>query len=537
MKPTKKIYANKNDSCAVIVHKIISLEVDEFILYLPKNSIIAENPKNFKLLKREVTTVKKKVIIESVDNNILEMASASGLEIMDGLFGRSSSSRRALMDIVPTKSKLESTTENKKHFFKKNKISSFHKSINKIEEETEKLTSAISETEEIAEENPRRQFSFKKTGLILAFSAGLALAGYWAFFILPSVEILIERQKADWSFSGDVIASTQATAVSKEGSVIPAQIFTISKNSIGSFPASGTERVSQRARGTVTIWNAHSRSPQILARNTRFATLDGRIYRTISAVTVPGARISAGEIQPSSIDAEVIADIAGEAHNIGPVARLRIPGFQGTPRYTGFYGEFKTGASGGFIGEIKVPTESDISQAKEEVATKVRDAIRSSITMTIPPELKIIENAITYTITREGVTGDVNEQGEFTYGVIMEAKVPAFRENDIIALMAQKFHESNANSYDLISQNLSYTSAPTINLVAGHISIPLEFTGSWARSFDPGAFKTKILGMNSHYLREAVFSIPGVSNAQVNFSPFWVNSVPQDPARVRINLN
>ena len=537
MKSTKKIYANKNDSCAVIVHKIISLEVDEFILYIPKNSIIAENPKNFKLLKREATTVKKKIIIESVDSNILEMASASGLEIMDGLFGRSSFSRRALIDIVPTKSNLGSVTKNKKQLFKNDKNSSFSKSIDKVEEKAEKLTSAISETLETTEETPRRRFPFKKIGLMLVFGTGLTLAGYWAFFILPSVEISIERQKTDWSFSGNVIASTQATAVSKEESIIPAQIFTVSKNSIGSFPASGIERVDQRARGIITVWNAHSRSPQLLVRNTRFATLDGRVYRTTSAVTVPGARISAGEIQPSSINVEVIADIAGEAHNIGPVARLRIPGFEGTPRYAGFYGEFKTGASGGFVGERRVPTANDISQAKEEVTIKVKVAIKSSITMTIPPELKIIENAITYTITREGVTGDVNEQGEFTYGVIMEAKVPAFRENDIIALMVKKFHENNADIYDIVSKNLSYTSAPTINLVAGYISIPIEFTSSWARSFDIEAFKTNILDMNAQSLREAIFAIPGVSNSQVNFSPFWVNSVPQDPARVRINLN
>jgi len=536
MKSVKKIYANKNDSCAAVVHKIISLEVDELILYLPKNSIIAENPKNFKLLKREVTAVRKKVIIESVDSSILEMASAAGFEIIGGLFGRSPFSRRALMDIVPTKSKLESITENKKQLFKNDKNSSFSKSTDKTEE-TKKLTSSISETVKATEEASHHRFSFKKIGLILVFGAGLILAGYWVFFVLPSVDISIERQKTDWSFSGNIVASTEETTVSKERSIIPAQIFTVSKNNIGSFPASSVERVEQRARGIITVWNAHSRSSQLLVRNTRFATLDGRIYRTTSAVTVPGAKVSAGAIQPSSIEVEVVADIAGEAHNIGPVARLRIPGFQGTPRYTGFYGEFKIGASGGFIGERKVPTANDISQAKEKVTNKVRNAIKSSITMTIPPELKIIEDAITYTITREGVTGEVNEQGEFTYGVIMEAKIPAFRENDIIALMAKKFHENNTDVYDIVSKNLLYTSAPTINLVAGHISIPIEFTSFWARSFDINSFKTKILGMNAQSLREAIFAIPGISNSQVNFSPFWLNSVPRDPVRVRINLN
>jgi len=540
MKPAKKIYANKSDSCAVIVHKVISVEVDEIILYLPKNSIIAENPKNFKLLKREATTVRKKVIIESVDSSILEMASASGLEIINGLFGRSPSSRRALMDIVPAKSKSESPVDNRgkgKKVLKETQNPSMRQSADNIEEKVEELSSTIPETFGVAEETPRRWFSFKKIGLIFAFGAGLTLAGYLAFFVLPSVEISIERQKTNWSFSGNVVASTEETTVSKDGSMIPAQIFTIPKNSVGSFSASGTERVERRARGIVTVWNAHSSAPQLLVRNTRFATLDGRVYRTTSAITVPGARMSAGVIQPSSIEVEVVADIAGEMHNIGPVARLSIPGFQGTPRHAGFYGEFKIGASGGFIGEMKVPTENDINQARESVTTKVRTAIKSAVVMTIPPELKIIEDAIVYTITREGVTSDVNEQGEFTYGVIMEAKVPAFRESDLIALMTKKFQENNPNTHDLVSKNLSYTAMPVVNLAVGRVSIPLEFTGSWARSLDIETFKTKILGMNAQSLREAVFAIPGVINSEINFSPFWVSSVPQDPARVKIHLN
>ena len=540
MKPAKKIYANKSDSCAVIVHKVISVEVDEIILYLPKNSVIAENPKNFKLLKREATTVRKKVIIESVDNSILKMASASGLEIIDGLFGRSRSSKRALMDIVPAKAKSESPVDNRdrgKKVLKETQNSSMRQSVDNIEEKVEELSSAISETFGIAEEAPSRWFSFKKIGLIFAFGAGLTLAGYLAFFIFPSVEILIERQKTNWSFLGNVVASTEATTVSRDDSMIPAQIFTIPKNSVGSFPASGTERVERRARGIVTIWNAHSSAPQLLVRNTRFSTLDGRVYRTTSAITVPGARMSAGVIQPSSIEIEVVAAIAGEAHNIGPVARLSIPGFQGIPRYAGFYGEFKTGASGGFIGEIKVPTESDINKARENITAKVRTAIKSAVAMTIPPELKIIEDAIVYKTIKGEVTSDVNEQGEFTYGVMMEAKVPAFRESDLIALMTKKFQENNPDAHDLVSKNLSYTAMPVVNLAVGRVSIPLEFTSSWAKSLDIETFKTKTLGMNTQSLRKAVFAIPGVINAEVNFSPFWVSSVPQDPARIKIHLN
>ena len=59
--------------------------------------------------------------------------------------------------------------------------------------------------------------------------------------------------------------------------------------------------------------------------------------------------------------------------------------------------------------------------------------------MTIPPEFKIIEKAISYRTVKEGVTSDDDGKGEFSYGMIIEAKVPAYKENDLITLMEEKF--------------------------------------------------------------------------------------------------
>lgn len=537
-KPAKKIYANKNDSCATVVHKVLSSGPDEFILYLPKGAIISETPKNFKLLKREASAVGKKIIIESVDSEILQMASAAGFEIMDGIFNRSSHSKVSLMDIMPAKSKIESLAEeNRELREEERKEVSLENTSAEIETRKNIEEGIIGEKTEYSETAPRSKSVLKRISYAAIFVAIIAVIWYLGFFILPSAEISVERKKADWSFSGTVIASTSSVDISGKNLTIPAQIFVVSKNGIYSFPASGSETVQKKAAGTITIYNAYSSEKQPLVKNTRFVTPEGKVYRITSAVTVPGAKISEGKIQASSVQAEVIADAPGDSYNTGPVAKLRIPGFQGSPKYDGFYGEFKTDISGGFVGEMKVPTKEDIESAKSEVATKVDASVKAAIAMTIPPEFKIIEKAISYRTVKEGVTSDDDGKGEFSYGMIIEAKVPAYKENDLITLMEEKFKEENTDPYDLISKELSYPLEPTANFSAGRISIPLEFSGKWARSFDPEAFRAGILGASEESLKSAIFAIPGVLSAKADLWPFWVTSVPNNPDKIEININ
>ncbi|MCK9187304.1 MAG: hypothetical protein PHS16_00445 [Candidatus Colwellbacteria bacterium] len=523
-KTAKKIYANKKDSCASVVHKVISSGMDELVLYLPKNALISENIKNFKLLKREASAVGKKVIIESVDGDILEMAATCGFDVVDGIFNRS---KMPLMDIMPAKSKLESIAPE----------------INDLDSEDEDRGEGEDENEdeynETIPEKEVKKSSFKKAGLAFSFIVGLAAVVYVAFFVLPSAEISIERKKVEWSYSGDVVASISSPSISAEEAVIPAQVFNISKNGVYSFPASGSEIVENKATATITIYNAYSSEKQPLVKTTRFVTPEGKIYRITSSVTVPGAKISEGKIIPSSIDVEAVADSPGEGYNTGPIAKLLIPGFHGSPKYDGFYGEMKTGASGGFVGELSVPTEEDIEKAKEEVEKKVREALDYEIAVSMPPGFKVFDGSSSITITKEGVVSKADgseSKGEFSYGMMIEAEIIAFSEDDLISLMSSKFEKDNPELYELISKNISYAD-PLIDLESGKISIPTKFSGIWARSFDPVSFKSDIIGDSEQALKSAIFGIPGVLSAKADLWPFWVRSVPNNPSKVNIKVN
>ena len=174
-----------------------------------------------------------------------------------------------------------------------------------------------------------------------------------AFF--DHADITINFKQTPWSYQNNFTASKNAVGINPSNNTIPAQVFTSTKNVTESFPGSSVQQVSQKAQGTITIYNAYGASSQELVATTRFLTPDGKIFRITQNVTVPGETKTAnGTLAPSSITAPIVADQAGPDYNVGPVAKLSIPGFDSNSALeAGFYGVITASTTGGFIGTAR----------------------------------------------------------------------------------------------------------------------------------------------------------------------------------------
>src|SRR3989344_3917354 len=93
----EKITVNKRDEAAEVVEKIIDSTADEIILSVPRFSKLTDSLSNFHLIRREAELLRKKVIIESVDDKAIELASLSKLESVNPFFTKS---RRGISDIT-----------------------------------------------------------------------------------------------------------------------------------------------------------------------------------------------------------------------------------------------------------------------------------------------------------------------------------------------------------------------------------------------------------------------------------------------------
>lgn len=570
----KKILIGKRDTAAEVVGKILNEEEADVVIVIPRNALLKESAGGFELIKREAAEAGKNISLESVDEVVLAMAKAIGLDAVHPLFsggGRGSS----LTDIIPKTAErkieikrkeddafgavaadlggkpLRAKEEARTGLIKKSKksVGEAIKLENDMDEipPKEKTASAhpkpagigpeISFGEDVSSEFPPAKKKRPSWKLILVVILPIAAVIGIAWIVtsyFSRVQITINFNKTPWIYEKSFLADKAVSKIIADKNILQAEVFVPpQKNIVEIFKASSIKTVSAKASGKITIYNAYSSVPQSLVATTRFVAPDGKVFRLNQKVTVPGALIKNGKITPSSIMADISADQAGPDYNVGPIPKLTIPGFKGSPKYDGFYGEITGSLSGGFIGQRGVPTPDDISGAKDKVTNDLRAALSSSsILINYPPGFKILDGAIQLAVTKLTVGENTEDKSNFT--VFGEASVKAigFRESDLKSFLLLLAKKDNPDTvFDKLELTYGDVSPDFKN---EKLSFSLKAQGVLKPDFPTSDFRGKILSRSIGDVRSLVSGIGGLSSAKVSVWPFWLREAPADPKKVDI---
>lgn len=383
--------------------------------------------------------------------------------------------------------------------------------------------------------------SFKKYAVLLIILVFLGGTAYAAFVVLPKATIQIVTKKSRWQYADAVVATKKVANVDSINRLIPAEIFTQRKNFTYSFSATGKKQMSHKATGVITIFNSYSSRPQRLVKNTRFVAPNGKVFRLVQNVVVPGAAILQGKFVSASIDAPVVADAAGADYNIGPVSKFTIAGFAGTPKYNGFYASSSLAMAGGIIGLAGYPTADDIKRHEPDAIKSLKDNIDSFLYSGISPSFKVIDGSEQFNILKETISDIADKDGNFSIFIDAQSSVVVFKESDMVELMrdlANKTLNPNgdqSHNFDIKDYKIDYgTGRP--DLYQGQMSFAPTFSGTFWQSISADSFKQRALSKNESELKSLVDSLANVQKATVSFWPFWVKSVPGDPNRVKVEV-
>ncbi len=484
----KKITVQKIDTAKDIVTQFIEDDTEEITLIIPKFSQLAQSESSFKLISKAAAATGKKLTIESVDDQVIQLAKAVNLEASNPFFAG----------------------ENNKP-----------KSWQEIEKELE-LDGEIEEFKPTLAQAPvlvrgKGRGGIGRYLLWLVILAVIAVPLYWlAFNVLPRAEIKIVTKKTDWTFN-------DLAEIKKDGE-IPSAVVVETKNAQLTFPATGKKVVSQKASGKITVFNAYSSDPQQLVATTRFVTKEGKIYRLVKSITIPGAKVEDNKITPSSIAAEVLADRPGPDYNIAGGEKLTIPGFKGTKKYAGFYGE-SSEIGGGKIGEVAYPNDDDIKAAKEKIAKVLEDSLNVELPSRLPPDFKLVEGAKEFSLVKATVNPETNAAGEFAVIAEGQVRVVGFRERDLIAYLSAKMRGKLGDDYAFKEKHLNYDIAK-VNFDKEEMSLPVDFAAVAHIPVDAANLKKTIVGKSEKDLKKFIFQVPGLKSAEVALWPFYVKNVP-----------
>jgi len=575
----KKILVDRNETPVSVVERIIADQDTDIVLVIPKNSVLKESMANFNLIRREAAGAQKNVSVESVDEDVLALAKAAKLESGHPLL-RNDGRLQPLMDIrsrkktVKTKTETtepqpEKNTQEQASLKKKEKVKNGEGVKNQVTVSAPpitapaitapppKLISSVSPREEPGprpvpvpestslkpreqerdEEEPGRR-RFPKLKLVLWIGIPVVVFGatIWAvgaFF--GHATITISFKKTPWLYENNFLVDTATVKMVPEKALLPGELFTQQKNMTQLFVASDNRDVSQKAAGRITIYNAYSSAPQTLVATTRFTTSDGKIFRLTDQVIVPGAEIKDGKIIPASIEGSIVADKPGPDYNVGPLDRLEIPGFKGTARYGKFYGELSKPTTGGFIGKKPVPNAKDVAAAKTKTADVLTSNLSNAFLNNRPIGFKILDGASEIKIVKLTVNENTDAKGNFSVFGEATFRAIGFRESDMQLFLGASATKDNPNSI-FEELNPDYANIKP-DFEKGHLSFSLKVNAVLRPAFSDTEFKNRVLGRGVDETRSLIAVLPELGNAKVSLWPFWLGSVPKDPARVEIVVN
>ncbi|MDP3724983.1 MAG: hypothetical protein Q8R20_00750 [Nanoarchaeota archaeon] len=526
------------DEALVMMEKVPG---DLIILNIPKGSALGESVKGFRYLRKKARELGKILSVESVDDHILELAEVADIEAINPVF-QSHGHGKTVQDIIPSDSSLAPEARGGSVSLRPVRIAPSH------EEEKESDTEKPRESQE-SREDATEKFSFPAVSLpgfsrstlrLAALGFILLVLGWVGIAVLPKATISLVLKRYPIPFMETVKADTKtpATSVVGETILLPGELLHATKNLEMSFPASGEENVEREATGKITIVNAFSSAPQPLVARTRFQTPDGKIFRLFDAVTVPGAKIASGKIEPSSIEAEVYADAAGEAGNIGPVEKFTIPGFQNdAARFKGFYARSTAPMKGGAKGFLPVPTEDDLVKAREKLKATLLGVLKSEVAILMSDSFDVLKDTTSFAVIREETTPPTS--GEKTFSLFMEADLRqfVFKKDDLKNIIVSRARLSEDIpkdvEFDVHEFTLAYNDVAA-DLGAERVQFGVKGEVVFRARVDPQTLTGTLLGKSSEEVKKVIFGLPGLDRARVSLWPFWVNKVPQNEKKVKI---
>lgn len=587
----KTIEVLKDEEITSVIDRIISNGDDNLILIIPVKCRAFKSLIDFQLLKRETDVLGKNVSIASSDPLIITLAKKVGYEIRGRVFLNKPIAK--VYDIIPPKDMPSISIEDlfeddeiseKETEEKESADSSALGVFNAKEEDVtsvskqsidtqiaskdilpaedkyaseqfwrdQKYRNGVESAESIdrvkkeniffnffkgkkpeAVEIPLKKKSRKFLLFLFSFLLIGAFAGYMIIFY--GVNIIITPLVTPLNLDFNVLVGVKTPTVSGFKNEIPAQLFKTEKNFFQKFNSTGEKDVETKARGTIFIYNAHSSTKQFLKTETRFKSTDGKIFKTVKSITVPGAKVEDGKIIPSKIEMEVVADQAGSEYNIG-TGRFAIPGFEGTAKFNTFYGESVKPMSGGAKGRVKVVSQSDINNAKSEMEKKLSESLKSEILAKKPKDLEFIESAYKEEIIQSLAEPGLDQIADtFQYKISGVGNVLFFDKSDLNALVLMNINKEIKTGETVInsSKKLNY-SVNKINFDDGIMELKVSFTSNFFKEINEDELKNQLLSKSEEEIKQILLEDKRIESAQVKFWPFWLKSAPANHSRIKL---
>ena len=518
------IYLEPEQEIPSIVATLKKTKSDSVGLVVPRGSISLQSAINLKLLKKEAAKLGKEIAIVTSDKIGQHLALQAGLTVYETV--------KSKQPIEP-KREVPERQESAKQEPKEEKLPVPEGvTVKHFQTETIEPEKQYKEPEKTElPQRPRR----RRGNILIAIGAVIVILLY--LFVLPAATIVIEV--IGEPFTQELllqVATVSGVGERVVGASLEEKTSEVSRN----FKTTGQKDVGEKAKGTITLFNAWSSDNQPLAAQSKLVK-DGSAFRLVSAVIIPGASVTlvAGTAQtnPGKIDGQIEAENAGEAGNVS-AGRFTVTSIESV-KQSRIYGESTTKLTGGSSRFINVVSEDDLKQARTTAETELKDKLKQELVEKVPGRI-VLDQAVKVDLLEEKASkksGD--EAAEFELKLQGNVRAIVFTQQDFRKAFLTELQTQIGEDREVVfgPDDEITTTVEETDFENGRLTVRGILASQVAPKIDQAGLKQALRFKSLPGSEKIVRDLPQVSNVEIAITPrFGLKRIPLLPTNLKFEI-
>lgn len=369
--------------------------------------------------------------------------------------------------------------------------------------------------------------SFRKR-LFLIIAGGVALVALliWMFVFAPAATVIITASTTPTPVSTSLKLGGTAATDYKAG-IVSSTSQQDKKDETVTFDATGEKDLGQQATGTVKFSTSSLGGLGTIPAGTRLTSTSGLVFTTDQAVTLSyqGGTSSTGTTT-------VTAEASGDKYN-GATGALT-----GAPASVN--ASFVGSSSGGTTQIVKVVSSDDIDRAKGQLIGASTDDEKKALIKKFTNGENTIDGS--FTVDRgEAVSvpaaGQASSDGKAKLTIPTTYTIQAVAQTEVDSFLKSYFNAKiDTNTQKVYSTGADAATLGNYRKEGDASLVTLNTTGSVGPKIDEAQIKNEVKGKKYGEVQQALTSQDGIKSVDVQFSYFWVRTVPGNTDKITIQF-
>jgi hypothetical protein len=425
--------------------------------------------------------------------------------------------------VEPAKREFDFVTQSKQESFEDHEatIKDFYQSHFKDKKEQTSNSTKNKLKKKSFQISNKKKFAFFVIVIFIFFLSGM---GFWVYSNWPKMEVqLFPKEKIEETNFDLLVCDEKQAGEDCLSGDYQELVIEINEN----YDSSGEKFSNDKgmARGIVKIYNNYSSRPQALVATTRLMSEEGKLFRLIKGVTVPGME---GD-QPGVVEAQVIADKIGQNYNVDPT-EFKIEGFKGGDKYDKFKVISENPMTGGANDtdnkKVKVVTESDISSAREKTIDLFNQKLEENIKNKIDASETFVISSIEKEIMKSDSSyapGDIIDR--FNYTVRQKIKLITFNKNEFDDIIRKSFEEKVAEGLIMREIKQIDFQKDVADYQEKELDLSVKAQAVYWPIIDELKIKRELASREGEEIKNYLTGLSQIEKAIISYSPSWLGFV------------